>query len=330
MGLATDDLRRVFETCRPTGGTVVDLEAFSDFVLVAANGGITQASRVSGRPKASLSRKVMELEASLGVRLFERGSRSVHLTEEGELLYARTAGPLGEIAEAAELLRDGRAQPRGRLRVNVPLLFGQLLMGRLAAEFTMAYPEVTLDVTMDDRKVDPVVEGYDVVIRVNPKPDSALVGRCFVRDQPVIVAAPSFAAPSSASGSSDEEPVPVVVRSSMRNSAIWEISGPEGRKIHTRPVLQLPSLPMVRDAAISGIGAAKLPRVLVAEDVSAGRLVCWGPSSDRPAELWALHASSRFTSAKVKAFMRFLEAAFPVEWLIGSWPVFEVKGRLGS
>lgn len=112
----------------------MDLEAFSDFVLVAANGGITQASRVSGRPKASLSRKVMELEASLGVRLFERGSRSVHLTEEGEQLYARTAGPLGEIAEAAELLRDGCAQPRGRLRVNVPTVFGQLLMGRLAAE----------------------------------------------------------------------------------------------------------------------------------------------------------------------------------------------------
>ena len=72
---------------------------------------------------------------------------------------------------------------------------------------------------------------------------------------------------------------------------------------------------MVRDAVISGIGAAKLPRVLVAEDVSAGRLLCWGDSSDRPAELWALHASSRFTSAKVKAFMRFLEAALPVEWL---------------
>ena len=112
-----------------------------------------------------------------------------------------------------------------------------------------------------------------------------------------IVAAPSFAAPSSTSGSPDEEPVPVVVRSSTRNSAIWEISGPEGRKIHTRPVLQLPSLLMVRDAVISGIGAAKLPRVLVAEDLAAGRLVCWGPSSDRPAELWALHASSRFASA---------------------------------
>lgn len=151
---------------------------------------------------------------------------------------------------------------------------------------------------MEDREVDPVIEGYDVVVRLNPEPDSALVGRCFVRDQLLIVAAPSFAVPSNTSGPPDGEPVPVVVRSSMRNTAIWQISGPEGREIHTRPVLQLPSLPMVRDAVITGIGAAKLPRVLVAEDVFAGRLACWGPSSDRPAEIWALHASSRFASAK--------------------------------
>jgi DNA-binding transcriptional LysR family regulator len=293
----------------------MDLEAFSDFVLVALNGGITQASRASGRPKASLSRKVMELESSLGVRLFERGSRSIRLTEEGELLYARTAAPLGEIAEVAELLREGRAQPRGRLRVNVPTVFGQLLMGRLAAEFTVAYPEVTLEVTLEDREVDPVIEGYDVVIRLNPEPGSGLVGRCFVRDQMLIVAAPSFPVPSKTPSPSDEESVPVVVRSSTRHMAIWQLSGPAGREIRTRTVLQLPSLTMVRDAVITGIGAAKLPRVLVAEDLLADRLVCWGPSSDRPAELWALHASSRFASAKVKAFTRFLEVAFPGEWL---------------
>ena len=96
-----------FETVRPGGGTMIDLEALTDFVLVATHGGVTQASRASGRPKASLSRKVMELEASLGVRLFERGARSVRLTEEGELLFARTSGPLADITEAAELLRDG-------------------------------------------------------------------------------------------------------------------------------------------------------------------------------------------------------------------------------
>ena len=294
---------------------MLDLEALTDFVLVAGNGGITQASRASGRPKASLSRKVMELEASLGVRLFERGSRSVHLTEEGEMLYTRTAGPLNEIAEVAELLRDGRASPRGRLRISVPQVFGQMLMGRIAARFTVAYPEVSLDVTMEDRPIDLVAEGYDVVIRLNPEPDAGLVGRCFVRDQLLVVAIPSIGNPLDAHTSPQEAAVPVVVRSAMPNTSIWRITGPPDREFRTRTVLQLPSLPMIRDAVLEGIGAARLPRVLIAEDLTSGRLVSWGSASSRPAELWALHASSRLASAKVKAFLRFLDGAFPEKWL---------------
>ncbi|WP_345816663.1 LysR family transcriptional regulator (plasmid) [Paraburkholderia sp. PREW-6R] len=295
----------------------MDLDSLSDFVLVATHGGIAQASRVSGRPKASLSRKVMELEASLGVRLFERGSRSIQLTDEGEVLYTRATGPLSEISEVTELLRDGRAKPRGRLRINVPQVFGQLLVGRLAADFTIAYPEVALEITMEDREVDLVAEGYDVVIRINPKPDVTLVGRCFVRDQVLIVAAPSLPAPSMTSITQEEKPLPVILRTSVRNaaSAIWRIPAPDGPEVRTRSVLQLPSLPIIRDAALTGIGAARLPRILVAEDLKTGRLVSWGRAVDHPSELWALHTSSRLVNAKVKAFMRFLEVAFPNDWL---------------
>ncbi len=311
MSVAGRELSHSTGTPRPTDGTVLDLEALSDFVLVATHGGVTQAARASGRPKASLSRRVMELEASLGVRLFERGSRSVRLTEEGDLLLSRTAGPLGEISEAGELLRDGRAQPRGRLRINVPAVFGQVLLGRLAAGFAQAYPEVRLNVTMEDRAVDLVAEGYDVVIRLNPKRDSALVGRCFVRDQLVIVASPSIPIPSGAEG----ETLPVVVRTAMPNDPIWHVPGPDGPPLPTRTVLELPTLPTVRDAVLTGIGAARLPRVLVADDLAAGRLVSWGNASARTMELWVLHASSRLPSAKVKAFLGYLQGAFPEEWL---------------
>lgn len=278
------------------------LDDLSDFCLVASNGGFSQASRISGRPKASLSRKVMDLEVALGVRLFERGSRSVHLTEEGELLFKSTAGALGEIAEAVNLLRDGRARPQGRLRVNVPSLFGLMWMGRLTAQFKTAYPEVALEVTMEDREVDLVNEGYDLVIRANPKPDSELVGFCFLREQLLVVAAP---------GLTDQQPVAVVVRNAARNPDIWQIGGTNGRAIETRPVLELPAITMIRDAVLTGIGAARLPRMLVAEDLAAGRLVSWGPISGEPAQIWALHTSRRFASAKVKAFMQFLKTAFP-------------------
>ena len=280
----------------------MNLDDLSDFVLVASNGGFAQASRASGRPKASLSRKVMDLEASLGVRLFERGSRSVHLTQEGELLFKRTNGPLNEIAETADLLRDGNSQPQGRLRINVPSLFGLMLMGRLAAQFKAAYPDVLLEVTMEDREVNLASEGYDLVIRANPKSDSELVGFCFQREQLLVVAAPTL---------TQQQPVPVVVRNSARNKALWQIAGTQLREIQTLSVLELPAFTMIRDAVLTGIGAAKLPRLLVADDLTAGRLVSWGAVTGQPTEIWALHTSRRFASAKVKAFMQFLKTAFP-------------------
>lgn len=280
----------------------MNLDDLSDFVLVASNGGFAQASRASGRPKASLSRKVMDLEASLGVRLFERGSRSVHLTHEGELLFKRTNGPLNEIAETADLLRDGNSQPQGRLRINVPSLFGLMLMGRLAAQFKAAYPDVLLEVTMEDREVNLASEGYDLVIRANPKSDSELVGFCLRREQLLVVAAPTL---------TQQQPVPVVVRNSARNKALWQIEGTPLREIQTLPVLELPAFTMIRDAVLTGIGAAKLPHLLVADDLAAGRLVSWGTVTGQPTEIWALHTSRRFASAKVKAFMQFLKTAFP-------------------
>ena len=292
----------------------MNLDDLSDFVLVATNGGYTQASRVSGRPKASLSRKVMALEAALGVRLFERGARAIHVTEEGALLLERASGPLHEITEATQVLRDGRTKPHGRLRINVPTLFGQLLMGRLAAEFSMAYPEVKLSVTMEDRAVDLVREGYDLVIRVNPEPNSELVGRCFVRDQVLVVSTPAFKA-QFFKATSPAQPLPVVLRNSAQSRLTWPIADGLNRELATQPVLELPTLSMVRDAVLTGIGAGKLPSLLVAEDIKAGRLVSWGPSSDQPSELWVLHASRRFASAKVNAFIRFLETAFPGDWM---------------
>ena len=137
----------------------MDLSALSDFVLVASNGGFGAASRRTGRPKATLSRRVIELEDGLGVRLFERGGRVLRLTEEGSALLVRTEGLLGEIHEAGEAVSAGRDRPRGRLRVSAPILFSHIAMGRIAAAFSTRYPDVQLEVTAEDRPVDLVAEG---------------------------------------------------------------------------------------------------------------------------------------------------------------------------
>eukprot|EP01030_Chromulinospumella_sphaerica_P006241 gene6241-6101_t len=156
----------------------LNFQALADFNLVARHEGFGKASRASGRSKASLSRHVAELEEGLGVRLLERVGRSFRLTEEGKTLYNRTAGLLEEVSDAAQELTEGQSEPRGRLRISAPVTFGNAAMGRLAAEFAVRYPEVQLEVTVEDHAVDLIADGYDVVIRVNPKPDDELEDLC--------------------------------------------------------------------------------------------------------------------------------------------------------
>jgi len=173
----------------------MNLNALSDFILVATNEGLGKASRASGISKATLSRRIADLEEQLGVRLIERSARGLKLTEAGATLMSRTEGLLSEMTEAMTAVGDGVSTPRGRLRVAAPALFSHLAMGRIGAEFCAAYPEIEIEIVAEDRMVDLVEEQFDVAIRINPSPDSNLVGRCFARDRLVVVAAPQFARP---------------------------------------------------------------------------------------------------------------------------------------
>jgi DNA-binding transcriptional LysR family regulator len=288
----------------------MDLLAIADFNLVAAHGGIGRASRVSGRPKATLSRRVAELEESLGVRLFERGSRNLRLTEEGRALHERTTALLTEVAHVAEDIGSGTERPRGRLRVSAPSLFSHLAMGRIAAGFAAAYPEVRLEVTVEDRPVDLIEEGYDMVIRVNPHPDEVLVGKRFLRDELLMVAAPSIVPPTEASEGIN--PVRAVMLTNAREDAEWTIVDSSGALTFTpEPVLRLGTLTMVRDAVVAGAGAALLPRSLVTDDLAKGRLVSWGKASKKETEIWVLYSSRRLLSRKVSAFVSYLGTVFP-------------------
>jgi DNA-binding transcriptional LysR family regulator len=285
----------------------MDLLALTDFNLVARHGGFGRAARAAGRPKATLSRRVAELEAALDLRLFERGVRTLKLTEEGRALYERTGALLTELDETAAAIASGGDRPRGRLRISAPLLFSQTAMGKLAAGFALKYPEVRLEVTTEDRTVDMIEEGYDLVIRVNPAPDESLVGRAFLRDRLVVVASPSLSQPS------NHVAVPAVVRGAGDPSAAWDVKAPTGRSsIAVDPVLRLSSLVMVRDAVRAGVGAGRLPVSLVSQDLAAGTLVHWGDVEGPDITLWALYPSRRLLSARVSAFLDYLQEAFPL------------------
>ncbi|MDX8458273.1 LysR family transcriptional regulator [Mesorhizobium humile] len=283
----------------------MDLLALADFNLVARHGGFGRAARATGRPKATLSRRVTELEASLNLRLLERGARALRLTEEGRALHERTGALLTELEETAAAIASGGEKPRGRLRISAPLLFSQTAMGKLAAGFALKYPEVRLEVTTEDRAVDMIEEGFDLVIRVNPDPDDGLVGRIFLRDRLVAVASPDLVRPAA------DLAVPAIVRSEGDRLA-WDVKTPTGLStIAIKPVLALSSLLMVRDAVRAGVGAGRLPISLVSHDLANGALVHWGDIDGPDIALWTLYPSRRLLSARVSAFLDYLKQAFP-------------------
>lgn len=245
------------------------------------------------------------------MRLIERGPRSLRLTEEGAALHARTDGLLGEIMEAGRTVGGGLARPRGRLRVSTTMSFAHVAMGRIGAGFVARYPEVQLEVLAEDRYVDLVGEGYDVVIRIDPRPEHDLVGYCFLRDQMLVVAPASLARPAIGSDADAPSSIPAVMLASAPDARVWHAScDGHGLKLCPKPVLRLSSPLMVRDAVRAGAGAALLPRSMVAQDLAAKRLVSWGAASDRSVEVWVMHTSRRLVSPKVAAFVQFIRDAF--------------------
>ena len=247
----------------------MDLLALADFNLVARHGGFGRAARAAGRPKATLSRRVAELEAASTCACSSADARALKLTQEGRALYERTGALLTELDETAAAIASGGETPRGRLRISAPLLFSQTAMGKLAAGFALKYPEVRLEVTTEDRAVDMIEEGYDLVIRVNPDPDESLVGRIFLRDRLVVVASPRlrpadrqispfrpWCAARAIGGAWEREDAPRKAQHRDRSSA--------------SPVT---SLIMVRDAVRAGVGAGAPPRV--ARESRSGRRQAW-------------------------------------------------------
>jgi len=284
----------------------MDLNALIDFNLVASHGGFGRASRASKRSKATLSRRVADLEEGLGVRLIERSTKGLELTAAGQQLLGRTAGPLHEVLDAIAAAREGTGKVAGVLRIAAPILFSQLAMGRVCADFRALYPDVNVEVVAEDRVVDLVDEQFDVAIRPNPRPDTALVGRCFARDRLVVVAAPAIPKPRA---SRTPARVPAVV-SAHRDGETWPLAG-ETLTLEPVPLLRLSSMLMLRDAALAGAGVAQVPRSIVWQQLARGELVEWGSVGAKDVELWVLHTSRRLASPKVKAFVDFMCERYP-------------------
>lgn len=284
----------------------MNLEALADFVLVASHGGLGKAARSTGRSKATLSRKVAELEQSLEVRLVERGVQHLKLTAEGEALFARTRGLLGEIVQAGDDVRNGGGRLSGLLRISAPVLFSHVALSRIAASFSQLHPKLQIEINAEDRFVDPVEEGYDLVVRTNPKPTESMVGRRLFTDRLVLVGS------SNAKRPADGDTVPAVLMSRVGEIRDWVVETDAGRATyHPEPVVRLSSILMIHQAVRAGAGLAILPLSISAKDLASGVLKNYGEVLNRPVEVWVLHSSQRLSSPKVTAFVSFLADQFP-------------------
>ena len=292
----------------------MDFTALRDFVAVVEAGSFAAAARATRTPKSTVSKRVQELEAGLGLRLLERTTRKLRLTPDGAQLFERAQRLVGDAQDLERLMRDRDDTPRGRLRVASPILFGQAFMGHIAAGFVRMWPETTLEVVFVDRRVDLIGEDFDCAIRVGQLDDSSLVARTFAESYSALVAAPDLF---------DRGELPATLDELARWPAIAFVpNGPAQpwilekddmrRELTPSSVLSLGSLYAVREAALAGAGIAYVPEFIATEAIEAGRLLRLLPDWRSPAaSLNIVYPSRRHRSARMRAFIAALSAAFP-------------------
>ncbi|NTG51648.1 LysR family transcriptional regulator [Agrobacterium rhizogenes] len=295
-----------------------DLNELVMFASVARHGGFSAAALALGIPKSRVSRRIADLETRLGVRLLQRSTRVVQLTDTGREFLVHCDDMIGAAKLAFEVAERSGEAPAGRLRVSCPVGVAHIFIAPVLWKFMRAHPAVRLDLDLTNRKVDLIAEGYDVALRVRSTvDDSQLMIRRLGTSEQWLLANPSFVAengPLSLPENLQKQPGlgPAGVRGE-RN--LWHLLTPEGERvgIEYTPVLATDDVYMLAQAALSGLGIAQLPRNLCGGAVADGRLVRLLPDHSLPAhQLHAIFPSRRGLVPAVRAFLDFLGHELPV------------------
>lgn len=289
----------------------LDLSELAVFVEVARHGGFSRAARALGLPRSTVSRKISDLEARLGARLFQRTTRRVQLTFAGRELAARAPRIVDEVDNARRAIADLTSAPRGAVRMTAPIALSAV--GSLVADYLARYPDVDVELVCTDRRVDLVEERFDVALRAGASPDSTLVSRRVGAVRRVLVAAPKVAAGLRRATSLDELSRRPCVAFAPEG-ATWELAR-DGRRraVQVRPRLVANDYQVLHEVARAGLGVALLPEHLCADDLRDGRLVAVLPSWSAPeVPLFALWPSSRHASPALVALVEHLARALAV------------------
>ena len=243
------------------------------FAAVVDAGSFVGASDAIGMSKPAVSRQLPDLEARLGVRLLQRTTRRLSLTEEGEVFYARCKDLLADLDEAEAEITSRSGEASGLLKVNVPVSFGIIHLAPLWAELMARHAKVTLDVTLSDRVVDLVDEGFDVAVRIARLPNSSLISRKIASTGLILCASPAYLrARGTPTHPSDLANHRVIAYSLFSMGNTWEFDGPDGPvSIKVAPSLHTNSGDTCRAVALQHGGIILQPSFLVSNDLEIRR-----------------------------------------------------------
>jgi DNA-binding transcriptional LysR family regulator len=283
-----------------------ELEVFT--AVVAEQGFSAAAARLETTP-AAVSRRIKALEQRLGVRLLQRTTRKVQLTEAGALYHREVTRLLSDLRAVEQQLDEVTGQVRGELRVVAPMSFGQRRLAPLLSGFVRRYPTLRFTMKLDDSETDIVGEGFDLALRIAYPSDSSLVGRAIATVPRWFCASPDYLARRG----TPRAPADLLRHDCLHYNLIsereeWTFSGPEGEEvIATRGTLCSNNGEVLREAAIAGLGIAHLPDFIVADAIDDGRLLRVLSNRERPPlTLFALYPSRHFVPAKTRLFIDYV------------------------
>lgn len=278
----------------------------SAFVAVAKHGAFSAAAREMALSPASLTRLIGGLEERLGVRLFNRTTRRVSLTEDGRSFLADAEGVLQRLADAEAAAAGAGEAPTGLLRITAPTIYGMQRLSPIVMEFLDAHPQVCAELLLLDRTVDLIEEGVDVALRIGELPDSSLIARRVGVVRRVVVASPAYIERAGAPRTLDELSSHRLVHfTGAAASTDWEFSaGGRRRLVRIAPDLTTSALPAAIEAARAGWGITRCLSYQTDADVAEGRLVeVLTAFEDRDVPIHLLHAESRQASPRTRLFI---------------------------
>ncbi|AOX99243.1 LysR substrate-binding domain-containing protein [Jeongeupia sp. USM3] len=291
---------------------MLDLNDMLFFAEVAGQGGFSAASRSLGIPKSRLSRRVAELEARLGVRLLQRTTRKLSLTDAGERYYRHCLAIRDEARAAEEAVQEIQSEPRGTLKVSCPVTLAQWSLAPLLGEFMARYPQVRLNLLIANRPIDVIDEGIDVALRVRPvlQDSATLVVKKLGVSRTILVASPEQLLRQGQPGGPDELSwLDTVATGESDGRVQWLLNGPGGAEypFNHYPRLVAEDLQTLRSAAVGGVGMALMPDFMCRDELKSGALVQvlpdWFPP---PGIVHAVYPSRRGLLPAVRALLGFL------------------------